>query len=97
MFLIRTFRLKKKFGFTFGFLLCAFFHLQVEASQKVNLPLPEIETLPNGMEVVWFIKDSLPMIDLSIFVKAGHRDDPHGKSGTLALLSSPPWIEVQGG
>jgi zinc protease len=57
-------------------------------NQGYTLPLPQIETLPNGLEVVWFISDRIPVIDLGISVQAGFRDDPSGKSGVAELLSS---------
>jgi len=53
-----------------------------------TLPVPEIETLPNGLQVVWFLNDSLPVLDLGLLVKAGYRDDAKGKSGTAQLLSA---------
>ena len=61
---------------------------QLHTALALNLPMPEVEELPNGLKVVWFVKDSLPLIDLSVFVKAGYRDDSEGKSGTLELLSA---------
>ena len=60
----------------------------VLAAQELKLPLPEIEKLPNGLEVVWFVNDSLPIVDLALLVKSGFRDDAPGKSGTAELLSS---------
>ncbi len=53
----------------------------------LKLPLPEVETLENGMRVAWFIDDKLPIIDLALVVGSGFRDDPEGKSGTVSLLS----------
>jgi len=58
------------------------------AFPQVTLPIPEVETLPNGLTVVWFLNESLPMIDLSLSVRAGYRDDPAGKSGTAELVSA---------
>ena len=54
----------------------------------VQLPVPDIETLPNGLQIAWFLNDKLPVIDLAILVKSGSRDDLPGKSGTAELLSS---------
>jgi zinc protease len=53
-----------------------------------KLPVPEIETLPNGLKLVWFRNDSLPVIDLTLLVRSGYRDDLKGKSGTAELLAS---------
>ncbi|MBI2712493.1 MAG: insulinase family protein [Bdellovibrio sp.] len=47
---------------------------------------PVSEVLPNGLEVVWFYQPDLPVVDLSLVVRAGFRDDKSGKSGTAALL-----------
>src|SRR5689334_4237909 len=56
------------------------------ASSPGQLPLPELETLPSGLQIAWFVSDQLPVVDLSLVVKGGHRDDPQGKSGTSELL-----------
>jgi len=53
-----------------------------------KLPVPEIEALPNGLKLAWFINDNLPVIDLALLIQSGYRDDPSGKSGTSELLSS---------
>lgn len=53
-----------------------------------TLPTPEIETLPNGLKVVWFLNDRFPVVDLAVLVQGGFRDDPTGKSGVAELLSS---------
>ncbi len=52
------------------------------------LPLPEIETLANGLQVAWYINDKLPLVDLVFMVRAGSRQDEVGKSGTAELLSA---------
>lgn len=57
-------------------------------AEQIKLPLPEIETLPNGLQVIWFLSDQLPVIDLALVVKSGYRDDPTGKTGTSELLSA---------
>jgi zinc protease len=56
------------------------------ATSSGTLSLPELETLPNGLQVAWFVNDQLPVVDLSLIVHAGHRDDSKGKSGTAELL-----------
>ncbi|MGK5084989.1 pitrilysin family protein [Bdellovibrionota bacterium FG-1] len=55
---------------------------------EIHLPLPQIETLPNGLQLVWFLNDSLPLVDLVFLVKSGFRDDPSGKSGTAEFLAA---------
>ena len=52
------------------------------------LPVPQIETLKNGLQIAWFLNNHLPVTDLLLLVKTGYRDDPAGKSGTAELLSS---------
>lgn len=52
-----------------------------------RLPSPQIETLPNGMKVAWFLDDKLPLVDLALMVESGTKNDPRGKSGTVELLS----------
>src|SRR5688500_5943241 len=60
-----------------------------ESTQAVSaLPLPAREVLPNGLEVIWFLSDRLPVTDLVLLVKSGYRDDPMGKTGTSELVSS---------
>lgn len=58
----------------------------VEADTQ--LPVPEIETLSNGLQVAWFLNDKLPVVDIALTIKSGYRDDQAGKSGTAALLSA---------
>jgi len=53
----------------------------------LRLPSPELETLPNGLQIAWFLDQKLPVIDLGLLVKTGTREDPIGKSG-LALLTA---------
>jgi zinc protease len=55
---------------------------------ELRLPVPELETLPNGLTVAWFVNDHLPVVDLAVLVKSGYRDDPHGKAGTAELVAA---------
>ena len=57
------------------------------AVSSYKLPVPEREMLPNGLEILWFLSDALPTIDLSLIVRTGFRDDLPGKSGTAELIS----------
>lgn len=59
----------------------------VDWTQRVRLPSPEIETLPNGLTVAWFVDARLPVLDLAMLVQSGFRSDPAGKSGTASLLA----------
>src|SRR5207248_681374 len=58
------------------------------ADYTVHLPVPEVERLPNGLQVVWFLNPALPVVDLSLLLQSGDRDDPPGKSGTAGLLEA---------
>ena len=55
---------------------------------ELKLPVPELETLPNGLQLAWFLSDNLPIVDIAMLVKSGYRDDPAGKTGTAELVSS---------
>jgi zinc protease len=57
------------------------------SATEVKLPVPELETLPNGMQLVWFLNNSLPIVDMAVLVKSGYRDDAIGKTGTSELLT----------
>jgi zinc protease len=57
-------------------------------SSEIKLPSPEIETLPNGLTIVWFLSDKIPVTDLALVLKSGFRDDPVGKTGVAELLSN---------
>ncbi len=50
-----------------------------------KLPTPKLETLPNGLQIAWFLNDTIPVVDLALVVGSGERDDPAGKSGTADL------------
>ena len=70
------------------------------ATPEIRLPAPEVEMLPNGLEVIWFQNDKLPLVDLALVLKSGSRDDPAGKSGMTELLAKVldrgPEIEALG-
>jgi zinc protease len=58
------------------------------AAAQIRLPVPELETLPNGLTVAWFTSDAIPVVDLELLVRSGYRDDPAGKSGTAELVAA---------
>lgn len=66
-------------------LLSSVFLANANASE---LPTPQTEVLPNGLEIVWFVSDRLPIVDLELTVKSGSRDDLSGKSGTAELVAA---------
>lgn len=60
----------------------------VHPAGPAELPMPTIETLPNGLQIVWYLDNKLPVVDMMMLVKSGYRDDPAGKSGTAELLAA---------
>ncbi|MDR3607996.1 MAG: pitrilysin family protein [Oligoflexia bacterium] len=60
----------------------------VAAERDFRLPTPILETLPNGLQIAWFLSDTLPVVDLALVVASGERDDPAGKSGTADLMAA---------
>lgn len=73
-------------GFLWSFAWC-FGATNPELSLSPKLAAPEIETLPNGLKLVWFEDTRFPVVDLMVLVKSGYRDDPMGKTGTAELVS----------
>lgn len=73
--------------FFIGIFLSVSFLGSVLHAETTQLPVPEVETLPNGLKLAWFLSDRLPTIDLVLMIKSGYRDDPAGKTGTCQLLS----------
>ncbi len=62
--------------------------LSLQATASIRIPTPEIEKLPNGLTLVWFPDDALPVVDFALMVDAGNRDDAPGKSGSSELLAA---------
>ena len=58
------------------------------AAPQTSLSAPVVETLENGLQVAWFLEGRLPLVDLSLIVRAGQHEDPLGKSGTAELLAA---------
>lgn len=57
-------------------------------STEMRLPLPEVQTLSNGLTVAWFLDPKIPLIDFQLMIPGGTRSDPPGKSGTAQLMIS---------
>ena len=62
----------------------------VEAARAVKFPEPQIQTLPNGLELVVLEDHEVPKLRVSAFIKAGHiyapADQPSLAEFTLLLL-----------
>ncbi|MBI3534002.1 MAG: hypothetical protein HY072_00730 [Deltaproteobacteria bacterium] len=65
-------------------------------ASEIKLPLPEIETLPNGLKIAWFVNQNIPVIDISLVMNCGFQNDPKGKAGTAELVASTLDRGVQG-
>lgn len=76
--------------FTLGALWLGLASVSVHAADtpvNFRLPVPQVEKLPNGLTLAWFLDDRIPVVDLGLLVKTGFLDDPTNKSGTAELLS----------
>lgn len=62
--------------------------LQAANVETLKLPEPKVSRLSNGLTVVWFERESIPVADLIFVSKAGYRNDPKGKAGVVELLSN---------
>lgn len=69
-------------------LLAALLLVSTVSYAEVKIPIPETENLPNGLKIVWFLDQSLPVVDVALMFQSGNRDDLQGKSGTSELLAS---------
>lgn len=81
----------KRFWFYLGILLNFSLIYNSGASEGLpklgKLPVPQIETLSNGLQIAWFLDNRFPIVDLILLVKSGYRDDPADKTGTAELVS----------
>ncbi len=73
-----------------GLLLCICSAQATEEAwfEKFRLPEPELEKLPNGLEIAWFLDARLPLLDLVLLTRSGYRDDPERKSGVAQLMAT---------
>lgn len=69
------------------FLISFWIFVSISEAQ-LRLPLPEVEKLPNGLTLVWWQDDRLPLLSFSLSISAGYRDDPAGKTGVSQLMGS---------
>ena len=58
------------------------------ALASAPLPKPVTEMLPNGLRLVWFASDRLPVVNFEMIINSGTKDDPIGKSGTAELVAA---------
>jgi zinc protease len=58
------------------------------AARDVKFPPYEIQTLPNGLQVVAVIRHAQPLVSMRLIVRAGSAADPKDKLGLAHLLAS---------
>src|SRR5262249_3229203 len=54
----------------------------------VKFPPYELQTLPNGLQVVAVLHHEQPVVSMRLIVRAGSATDPQGKLGLAHLVSS---------
>src|SRR5687767_15948069 len=57
-------------------------------ARPVSFPPYELQTLPNGMQVIVVMHHEQPEVTMRLIVRAGSAYDPPGKAGTAALVGS---------
>ncbi|HLI33822.1 MAG TPA: pitrilysin family protein [Terriglobia bacterium] len=60
----------------------------VPPPQPVVVPTPAVETLPNGLKVVILERHTLPIVTLTLAVRAGAEADPPQLPGTAQFVAS---------
>jgi zinc protease len=60
---------------------------EVPPPKPIVIPTPNIQTLPNGLQVVVVERHILPLITLRLVVKSGAECDPPDLPGTAALVN----------
>jgi zinc protease len=59
----------------------------VSPPKSVVIPKPDIETLPNGLQVVIVERHALPLVTLRLVIKSGAERDPASLPGTATLVN----------
>jgi zinc protease len=81
-----------------GVVIIAFAALAARASERllppavpsprpIELPIPDIRTLPNGLHVLVVERHALPVLTLRLLVRAGAESDPAGLPGIAQLTA----------
>jgi len=58
------------------------------AAREIKFPPYEIQTLPNGLQVVAVLHHEQPAVTMRLLIGAGAAEDPQGKAGLSGLLGS---------
>jgi zinc protease len=57
-------------------------------AREVRFPPYELQTLPNGLQVVAVLHHEQPVLSMRVVVRAGSASDPKGKLGLASLVAS---------
>src|SRR6185369_2612720 len=58
------------------------------AARTVNFPSYQIQTLPNGLQVIAVLHHEQPAVSIRLLVRAGSAADPKGKTGLAHVTAS---------
>ncbi|MGB7219510.1 MAG: pitrilysin family protein [Vicinamibacterales bacterium] len=58
------------------------------AAREINFPPYQVQTLPNGLQVVVVLQHEQPAVSMRLFVRAGSALEPRTKLGLVQLLAS---------
>jgi len=57
-------------------------------AHEINFPPYQVQTLPNGLEVVVVLQHEQPAVSMRLFVRAGSALEPKAKAGLVQLMAS---------
>ena len=58
------------------------------AARDIKFPPYQVQTLPNGLQVVAVLHHEQPVVSMRLLVRAGSASDPKGKLGLAQLVAS---------
>jgi zinc protease len=58
------------------------------AARNVNFPTYQMQTLPNGLQVMVVLHHEQPAVSMRLLIRAGSASDPKAKNGLVHLVSS---------
>jgi len=58
------------------------------AARNVNFPPYQIQTLPNGLQVIAVMHHEQPVVSMRLLIRAGSAADPRGKTGLAHVTAS---------
>src|SRR5215467_2943591 len=57
-------------------------------ARKVNFPPYQMQTLPNGLQVIAVLHHEQPAVSMRLLVRAGSAADPKGRTGLAHVTAS---------